>query len=128
MFQKKIPSVLFLAVLLFTSTVYAGKVELTTYYPSPSGEYDRLQSTGSCVGTDCGASAADVIPGILKVKKSAAGTGGDLNVENTATIATANITGNATISGNTVAAGGFVLPKKTGTFTPPTSEGSLWIE
>ncbi len=32
-------------VLLITASAYAGKVELTTYYPSPNGEYSSLQAT-----------------------------------------------------------------------------------
>jgi len=30
---------------LISSSAYAGKVELTTYYPSPNGEYSSLQAT-----------------------------------------------------------------------------------
>ena len=41
--------------LVLAPSVYAGKTELTTYYPSPYGEYETLKSTnyqnigGSCV-------------------------------------------------------------------------------
>ncbi len=44
-FQAKIFFALAGLVLLITASAYAGKVELTTYYPAPNGEYSSLQAT-----------------------------------------------------------------------------------
>jgi hypothetical protein len=45
MFLKNVFRVVFFSAFVFTSVAYAGKVELTTYYPSPYGEYMTLKST-----------------------------------------------------------------------------------
>ncbi len=44
MFKNTVLFSLIVWVLAMTPSVYAGKVELTTYYPAPMGEYDTLQS------------------------------------------------------------------------------------
>jgi hypothetical protein len=57
MFQRS-ARVFFLvtAIVSFNQTVFAGKVELTTYYPAPFGEYQELNSTGnSHFATNAGA-------------------------------------------------------------------------
>lgn len=89
-----------------TSTAYAGKVELTTYYPAPSGEYDALQSNQTCVGTNC--VATDVGTGNLRVKRNTTtSAGGDLTVDNDATISgTTTLNGSTTLSGTTTVSSG----------------------
>ena len=48
-------SVLVMAAFIFVSNAYAGKMELTTYYPAPWGEYKNLESTeGSNFATTSG--------------------------------------------------------------------------
>jgi hypothetical protein len=44
MFQKKTLGILFVTAFVLISVAYAGKVELTTYYPAPFGEYEDLQT------------------------------------------------------------------------------------
>ena len=132
MIQKNILGVVFFLVSALASNAYAGKMELTTYYPAPTGEYGRLQAKGSCVGKEC--DSTDVTNDNLKIKKNAASTGGNLTVENTATIETANITGtttstNLTVTGTTTVSstGGFVIQKRTGAPTNPV-DGQIWIQ
>ncbi len=38
--------------LVIGSFAYAGKVELTTYYPAPNGEYSKLSATGKTTEAD----------------------------------------------------------------------------
>jgi len=45
MFPKNILGVLIFSVFVFASSAYAGKAELTAYYPSAYGEYKNLKST-----------------------------------------------------------------------------------
>ena len=45
MFQKTIVVTILISVFVFPFSAYAGKVELTTYYPAPYGEYKTLKST-----------------------------------------------------------------------------------
>lgn len=94
---------------MLTVNAYAGEVELTTYYPSPQGEYQNLQSEGACVGSDC--SNTDMAPSKLKVK-------GD-----------GEITGDMTVQGKTRVGGsgakGFVIQR--GIPTNP-EDGQMWIE
>lgn len=47
MFSRMILSVAFISALILAPEAYAGRVELTTYYPAPFGEYQTLQATGS---------------------------------------------------------------------------------
>ncbi len=47
MFQKNSSISVLIFAFVFASSAYAGKVELTTYYPSPYGEYTTLTSTGN---------------------------------------------------------------------------------
>jgi hypothetical protein len=55
MFKKIISSVLIVLVLAMAPSAYAGKVELTTYYPAPYGEYKELKSTeGAKLATTSG--------------------------------------------------------------------------
>ena len=42
MFRRAVLGALFILTFVFASTAHAGKVELTTYYPSPYGEYLTL--------------------------------------------------------------------------------------
>ena len=42
MIRKTVLGVVFVSAFVFVSSAYAGKVELTTYYPSPYGEYLSL--------------------------------------------------------------------------------------
>ena len=44
-FQSKILFAFAGLVLLITASAYAGKVELTTYYPAPNGEYSKLEAS-----------------------------------------------------------------------------------
>ncbi len=141
MLRKIILSSLIVLALAIAPSAFAGKVELTTYYPAPMGEYDNLQSNklraqGSCVGTICG--SGDVANDNLIVKKSAAGTGGDLAVEGEATIASAkistmtgttNISGTATVTGTTTVSstGNFVIQTRSSAPSSPV-EGQIWIE
>lgn len=142
MFQKILLSVLIVLLLAITPLAFAGKIELTTYYPAPMGEYDKLQSKGSCVGTAC--EASDVPEDSLKIKKTAAGTGGDLTVErnvdiqgeakiNSAKISTmtgtTNMSGVSTVTGTTTVSntGNFVIQKRSSAPSNPV-EGQIWIE
>jgi len=43
--KKSILCVLVISIFMITPSAYAGKVELTTYYPAPYGEYKTLKST-----------------------------------------------------------------------------------
>ena len=43
--KKSIPCGFVISLLMILPTAYAGKVELTTYYPAPYGEYKTLKST-----------------------------------------------------------------------------------
>ena len=43
--MKRIAAFVLAALILSPATLFAGKVELTTYYPSPNGEYSSLQAT-----------------------------------------------------------------------------------
>ena len=95
---------------IFASSAYAGQVQLTTYYPAPSGEYNQLKSNGACVGTGC--TGTDVTNDNLVVKRSAASTGGDLTVE-----------GKTHVGG--AGSKGFVITQG----TPTTPEvGQIWIQ
>ena len=47
MLQKNILTGLFILMLVLAPSAYAGKVELTTYFPSPYAEYKNLKSTGN---------------------------------------------------------------------------------
>ena len=138
MVRKNILGVAFFSVFALASSAYAGKVELTTYYPSPSGEYGKLQAKGSCVGTDC--QTDDATPGTLKVKTAADGSGGDLTVDNKATITTADIT-TANVSGTTTSntlvattatntnltvTGALKLPSAAATVAH--ADGEIWIQ
>ena len=42
-------SVLVMATFVFASDAYAGKMELTTYYPAPNGEYGTLKASKSFI-------------------------------------------------------------------------------
>lgn len=35
-----------ISIIFFSATAFAGKMELTTYYPAPLGEYETLSTTG----------------------------------------------------------------------------------
>ena len=58
MFKKISFFFLFVGLTFFVQTVFAGKMELTTYYPAPYGEYKDLEASGKLkipvktVGTD----------------------------------------------------------------------------
>jgi hypothetical protein len=43
--KKSIPCILIISALIIIPSSFAGRVDLTTYYPSPSGEYKNLNST-----------------------------------------------------------------------------------
>ena len=45
MFQKIFSFALIIFVLVTVPAAFAGKVELTTYYPAPYGEYSELQAS-----------------------------------------------------------------------------------
>ena len=47
MFLKNVLYGLILSVIILMPTAYAGKMELTTYYPAPYGEYKNLQASQS---------------------------------------------------------------------------------
>ena len=47
MVQKIFLGFLIVLILAVAPSVFAGKVELTTYYPAPFGEYKQLKATGS---------------------------------------------------------------------------------
>ena len=58
LFKYIVTGALVMAAFMFVSNAYAGKMELTTYYPSPHGEYKDVKTSGSLtipaktVGTD----------------------------------------------------------------------------
>jgi len=58
MAQKAFLFVLIVLVLAMAPSAFAGKMELTTYYPAPYGEYKDIKASGSLkvpvktVGTD----------------------------------------------------------------------------
>ncbi len=109
MIQKDILGVVFVSAFVLASNAYAGKVELTTFYPAPYGEYNKLQSGGSCVGTGCNP-ATDVADDKLKVK-------GDAEVTNDVTVG-----GKMRVGGSGTK--GFVIQQGT-----PTNreDGQMWI-
>ena len=45
MIQRMFSGALFVLVLAMAPSAQAGKVELTTYYPAPNGEYKDLQAS-----------------------------------------------------------------------------------
>ena len=45
MFLKNIFPVILFSAFVFVTSAYAGKMELTTYYPAPYGEYKDLQAS-----------------------------------------------------------------------------------
>jgi len=45
--MRTIAAFVLTALLFSPATLFAGKVELTTYYPAPNGEYRQLRATGS---------------------------------------------------------------------------------
>lgn len=47
MSKKNILIVVLSLLFLFAASVYAGRVDLTTYYPAPYGDYTNLTSTGA---------------------------------------------------------------------------------
>ena len=47
MFRITVLAVLFVSVLMAASSAYAGRVELTTYYPAPTGEYKDVKATNT---------------------------------------------------------------------------------
>jgi len=61
MIQKIFLSTLIASVLVMLPSAHAGKVELTTYYPSPHGEYKDVKASGS---VEVGTTAA---PGTFKL-------------------------------------------------------------
>jgi hypothetical protein len=53
--RKNISGVVIFSAFVFASSAYAGRAELTAYYPIPYGEYSNLKSTkSSCFATDAG--------------------------------------------------------------------------
>ncbi|MFA5159584.1 MAG: hypothetical protein WC484_03650, partial [Candidatus Omnitrophota bacterium] len=55
MFRRTVLGVVFVSTVVFASTAFAGRVDLTTYYPAPYGEYKNLKSTeGSNFATTSG--------------------------------------------------------------------------
>ena len=67
MFKKVFVFFLLTGLTFFAQTAFAGKVELTTYYPAPTGEYKDLSAANSLkvpvktVGTDTSKVAAGEI-------------------------------------------------------------------
>lgn len=59
MFQNTFLCSLIVLVFMMASSAYAGKVELTTYYPAPMGEYDTLKSNKLAVGSAAVTPAGD---------------------------------------------------------------------
>jgi len=51
MFPRIVLSIVFVLTWVFPSSVFAGQRELSTYYPSPSGEYEQLQASTLSTGT-----------------------------------------------------------------------------
>ncbi|MDD5226404.1 MAG: hypothetical protein PHV97_04365 [Candidatus Omnitrophica bacterium] len=47
MLRKIAVALAFVSVVVFASNAYAGKVELTTYYPAPYGEYKDVKANNS---------------------------------------------------------------------------------
>ena len=105
-------------VLWVVTNTYAGKIELTTYYPSPAGEYTSLQSKGACVGA---CTSSDVASNQLKVKGNVAAD--SVSTTGDVTAATGSVTA-AKVS----ATGQMVLPVLASTATAPSENGSMWIQ
>lgn len=51
MFHGTLGALVFILILVFAFPGYAGKMELSTYYPSPAGEYEQLQAGTLSTGT-----------------------------------------------------------------------------
>ena len=139
MIPKSISGVMFFSAFVFISSAHAGKVELTTYYPAPNGEYSRLQASGSCVGSTCGTAADDVTNDNLKVKGTTTTTNATITGTTTTTnasITTATIqdatitgtttTGNANVTGTTQT--GRIRLTATGTPSGTIPDGTMWIQ
>ena len=47
MTRKTVLGLVFVSAFVFASNAFAGKVELTTYYPAPYGEYKTVKATSS---------------------------------------------------------------------------------
>ncbi len=45
MFRKTLLGVAFVSAFVLASSAYAGKMELTTLYPAPNGEYKEIKAT-----------------------------------------------------------------------------------
>jgi len=52
MFWKTSGILLIFAICFGVASVYAGKMELTTYYPAPSGDYDQLSANKQTYTSD----------------------------------------------------------------------------
>lgn len=71
MFSKIILSVAFISALVLAPDAYAGRVELTTYYPAPFGEYRTLRATGAdSTGTVAFQAGGSTTPAGLAVTNS----------------------------------------------------------
>jgi len=91
-------------VLLTATNAFAGKVELTTYYPAPTGEYRNLSSTeNASFATSSGAVGIGTNTPASGTKLEVAG-------------------------GPIKATGGLILPVLASTATAPSDNGSMWIQ
>jgi hypothetical protein len=129
--MKKTAIVLGLVLLLGQGgSLYAAQksLKLTTYYPSPYGEYSKLQSRGACVGSTC--AETDHADNKLVVKGGACVgttcTAADTTAPNLKVKGDSAVTGNVTVSGKTSVNGtqGFVISQ--GTPSSP-QDGQIWI-
>ena len=50
--MKKIVAIASIASFVFPAMLFAGRVDLTTYYPAPYGEYSQLRSNKATLGTN----------------------------------------------------------------------------
>ena len=61
MFLRNIFVLLFFTACAFVSGAYAGKIEQSTYYPVPNGEYETLETTGNTsFATDAGSKGVGI--------------------------------------------------------------------
>ena len=113
-----------LGLLLFlgsSTSLYAGKMELTTYYPAPYGEYSKITVKGK---------TNDATPALQA--SGSAGTGLVVTNANQVGIGTLTPTAALEVAGVTKTTGGLIIHVIPAGGTAPTSanaaDGQMWLD